>query len=111
MSGITDMRDIKAGTKPADVKGAASKAGKPSASSALWHRWVVPLASVMDTHDAPLDSAAIEAGFASIDETTTAKRRAAMLALLRDQLDTARTRLESELTATRDGVIYVGLNA
>ena len=111
MSGMTDMHDIKAGTKPADAKGAASKAGKPGVSSALWHRWVVPLASVMDTHDAPLDSAAIEADFAAIDETTTAKRRAAMLALLRDQLDTARTGLESELTATRDGVIYVGLNA
>ena len=108
MSGLTDKSEIPTRSKSAGAYGVADKL---ASSRGLWHRWVLPLASVMDTHEAPLDIAEIEAAFAASKETAPAKRRAAMLALLRDELAAARTRLESELTETKDGVIYVGLNA
>ncbi|ADE39841.1 [protein-PII] uridylyltransferase [Candidatus Puniceispirillum marinum] len=100
MSGLIDISAPK-----------TAAADKASNKRGLWHRWVVPLVSVMESHEPPLDMAEIEAACAAIDESKSAKRRAAMLALLRDRLAAARTQQKSELTETKDGVIYVGLNA
>lgn len=97
-----------AGAKGIGAKGATNIAASPRPA---WHRWVEPLSSVMDTHAPPLDIAEIKAVFAAVDETVPVKRRAALLVLIRDRLADARTRLQAELTETKDGVIYVGLNA
>ena len=97
-----------AGAKGIGAKGATNIAASPRPA---WHRWVEPLSSVMDTHAPPLDIAEIKAAFAAVDETVPVKRRAALLVLIRDRLADARTRLQAELTETKDGVIYVGLNA
>ncbi|WP_438996530.1 [protein-PII] uridylyltransferase [Candidatus Puniceispirillum sp.] len=97
--------------KDTDISAPKAATDKNSNRRGLWHRWVMPLVSVMETHEAPLDMAEIEAACAAFGESKSAKRRAAMLALLRDRLATARTQQKGELTETKDGVIYVGLNA
>jgi len=111
VSGVTDISETQAHSKDRGNKGTAVTPDKPAALRAFWHRWVQPLSSVMNSHAAPLDSAEIDAAVTAVTETVPAKRRAALLALLRDRLADARVRLEAELTETKDGVIYVGLNA
>jgi len=80
-------------------------------NSPLWHRWLQPLWAVKQTLPAVFDNADLANELATIDRGDAPAYRAKLLAVLRQHLATAKTKIEQDFYRNNDGAIYVGQHA
>jgi len=79
--------------------------------SPLWHRWLQPLLAARQILPSAFDQVPIASHMAAVETSNKAAYRAALLAVVRDQLAAAKARLQQEFYATNDGALYVGQHA
>ena len=79
--------------------------------SPLWHRWLRPLWAVKQTLPAVFDNAGIANELVTIDRSDATSYRTKLLALLRQHLAAAKTKIEQDFYCDNDGAIYVGQHA
>ena len=80
-------------------------------NSPLWHRWLQPLWAVKRTLPAVFDNVDIASEIASIDCSDATSYREKLLAVLRQHLAAAKTKIEQDFYRNNDGSIYVGQHA
>ena len=73
--------------------------------SPLWHRWLQPLWAVKQTLPAVFDNANIGNELAAIDRGDAPPYRAKLLAVLRQHLAAAKTKIEQDFYRINDGAI------
>ncbi|MGB2289169.1 MAG: nucleotidyltransferase domain-containing protein, partial [Candidatus Puniceispirillaceae bacterium] len=80
-------------------------------NSPLWHRWLQPLWAVKQTLPAAFDHAKIASELAALDRGEAKSYRVKLLAVLRQHLAAATTKIEQDFYSSNDGAIYVGQHA